>query len=81
MSLADKVTTGTYNFVSLIVKIILALIFSSTLLSLPAADKTQYFVYLSFNSTLQLINEISSNLEKLIKYFNGAAIVSFLVFY
>ena len=42
----------------------------------PAADKTQYFVHLS--STLQLINGISSNLQKLLKYFNDTAIVAFL---
>ena len=35
---------------------ILALAFS-LITSLPAAGKTQYFVHVSFNSTLQLINE------------------------
>ena len=30
-----------------------------------AADKTKYFVYLSFISTLQLINDISNDLQKL----------------
>ena len=69
MSLADKVTTGTYNFLSLIVKIILSL--------LPAADKTQCFVHISFNSTLQLINGISSDLQKSMKYCNGIAIAAF----
>ena len=38
----------------------------ASLLSAPTADKTQYFVHLSFNSFLQLI-----------KYFNETAIVSF----
>ena len=47
-------------------------------MSAPAADKTQYFVYLSFNSTLQLINYISSDLQKLLKYFSGTAIAAFL---
>ena len=70
MSLADKVTTGTCNFVFLIVKIILST------LSAPAADKTQYFVH--FNSILQLLNGITSNLQTLLKYFNGTAIVAFL---
>ena len=32
---------------------------------------------LSFNSTLQLINDISSNLKELFRYFNGKAIVVF----
>ena len=60
LPLAGKVALGTYNSVSLIVKIILL---ESILLTLsaPAADKTQYFVYLSVNSTLQLINEISGD--------------------
>ena len=74
LSLADKVTTGTYNFVSLIIKMILLEL--ASLLSTSAANKTQYFVHLSFNSTFKLINDISSNLHKLLKYFNCTAIVS-----
>ena len=58
---------------SLIVKIIL--LETAFALSAPAADKTQYFVNL--NSTLQLINGISSDHQKLLKYFNGTAIVAF----
>ena len=74
----DKVTTGTYNCVSLIVKLmLLALSALAISLSLPSAEKTQYFVHLSFNSTLQLINGISSDLQKLLKYFNDAAILAF----
>ena len=46
-------------------------------LSLPAGDKTQYFIHLSFNSTLQLINGISSGLQKLAKFFKGTRIVAF----
>ena len=53
MYLADKVTTGTNNFVSLIVKIILLWLAFAP--SLPAKGKTQYFVHLSFTSILQLI--------------------------
>ena len=44
---------------------------------MPFADKTQYFVHLRFNSTLQLSNGTSSDLQKLLKYFNGTAIVAF----
>ena len=51
LSLADKVTMGRYNFVSLL----------AFVLSLPAADKIQWFIHLSFNSTLKLINTISSD--------------------
>ena len=75
MSLDDKVTTGTYNFVPLIVKIILLGL--AFVLSLPAADRTQHFVHLSSNYTLQLINGISSNLQKLLKHFNGTATVAY----
>ena len=42
------------------------------MLSLAPAEKTQYFVHLSFSSTLQLINGISSDLQKLLKYFIAA---------
>ena len=61
---------------SLIVKITLSSL--PLALSLPAADKMQQFEHLSFNSTLQLINGVSRDLQKLIKYFNGTAIVAFL---
>ena len=57
LCLADIVTTGTYNFVSLIVKILLSKYLLLTLLA-PAEDETQYFVHLSFNSILQLNNGI-----------------------
>ena len=53
----------------------------ASLLSAPAAEKTQYFVHLSFNSTLQLVNGSSSDLQKLLKYLNGTAIAAFLKFH
>ena len=76
LSLAHKVTTGTNNFVSLIVKFIVLefLLLLLLLLSVPTAGKTQYFAHISFNSTFYLINCISSDLQKLRKYFNGTAI-------
>ena len=75
MSFANKVTRGTYKFVSLIVKIILlALSALSISLSLPDAGKTQYFVFSSF----QLIHGIYFNIQKLVKYFNGTPIVAFV---
>ena len=67
-------TTETYSFVSLIGKtILLGLAF---VLLVPAADKTQYFVHLSFNFTLESINGILSDLQKLLKYFNSTKIVA-----
>ena len=67
-------TTGTYSFVSLVVKIILL---EFTLLFLiPSKGQIQYFVHVRFNSTLQLINGISSDCQKLLKYFNETAVVA-----
>ena len=59
----------------LIVKIVLlelALLCSTT----PEA-KTQSFIHLSLNMTLQLINDISNDCQKLLRYFNGTVIVAF----
>ena len=55
-----------------------ALLLSIITFSLPAPDKLQHFVHLGFNSTLQLINGISGDFQKLFKYFNGTAIITFL---
>ena len=46
-------------------------------LSALAADKIQYFPPSSFNSTLLLINGISCDLQKLLKYFNDTAVAAF----
>ena len=75
MSFANKVTPGTYNFVFLIVKI--KLLELAVAWSTPAANKTQYFVKLNFNSTLQFINNISRDFKKLLTYFHGMATVIF----
>ena len=63
---------------SLIVKIIILSFASPLPLSAPPPDKTQWFVHLSFNYTSQLINGFSSDLHKLLKYFNGTAITAFV---
>ena len=47
------------------------------LLLLPFVANLQYSAYLSFNSTLQLINGTSSDLQKLLRYFNSTATVPF----
>ena len=78
-SFADKVTRGKYSFMSLIVKVITSE--SALPSSASAAAKTQYFVLLNLNSTLQLFNGISSYLKKLLRYFNGTAILAFLEFH
>ena len=41
-------------------------------------QKTQDLVHLSFNLTFQLNNGLSSDLQKLLKYFIGIAVVAFL---
>ena len=67
-------TTGIYKFSSLIVKKLLSglvLVFS-----LSSIVRTQSYAHLSFDSTLQLINAISSDLEKLLTYSNGIAIAA-----
>ena len=60
---------------SLIVKIILLKLALS--LSLTSTDKTQCFLHLRFNSTMQLINGISNDIQKLIRHFTGTVIVAF----
>ena len=63
----------------LMVKItLLALPFSLITFLVPPAEKTKYFDHLSFNSTLQLINNILSDLQKLLKNFHGKAIDAFV---
>ena len=57
-SFSNEVTTWTYNFVSMVVKT--TLLELASIFSVPSTNKTQCFVHLSFNFTLQLINGISS---------------------
>ena len=70
LSFAEKVMTGTYYAVFVIEKVILEL---ALVFSLPSRYKTQSFVHLSFNSTLQLINGISSDAQEMLKCFNSTA--------
>ena len=81
----DRVTTGTFNFVSFIWNSnpIGATIASGSLL-FPAAyavisARMQFFIQVRIISTSQLINGILRILQKLLKYFSGIKIsVSFL---
>ena len=63
----DKVTTGTYNSVSLII---------NTASPTPV-DNTHSFFHVKFNLILQLIKGISNNLKKLLKCFNGTTTFTF----
>ena len=64
LSSVDKVTTGTKSFASVIVKVV----FPAKLV------KIQFSFHDNEISTLQLISRISSDLQKLLKYFSGRAI-------
>ena len=79
----DKVTTGTYNFVSVILNsnpvgaTIAGLSPSASLVVISA--KTQFLDQVKINSTSQLISGIFKLLQKLLKCFSGiTASVSFL---
>ena len=69
----DKVTTGMYNFVSVILNVahngakIAGLASASTVIS----AKTQFSDQVRITSTSQLINRISKPLQKLLKCFSG----------
>ena len=71
----DKVTTGTYNFVSFIWNSNPVGGYFATVIS----AKTQFFGQVKINSTSQLINGILKLLQKLLKCFSGITTsVSFL---
>ena len=59
----DKVTTGTYNFVPIILKSNPA----DGLFATAISAKTQLFDQIKINSTSQLINGIFKALQKLLK--------------
>ena len=77
----DKVTTGTYNLVSVISKVNSV---GATIAGLEPgfsviSTKTQFFDQVKINSTSQLISGIFKLLRKLLKYFSGITTsVSFL---
>ena len=79
----DKVTTGTYNFGSVISNVIsagakIAGLSPCAALTVISA-KTQFLDQVKINSTSQLINSMSNALQKLLKCFSGITIlVSFL---
>ena len=71
----DKITTGTYNFVSVILNFapdgatIAGLAVASSVIS----AKTQFLDQVKINSTSQLISGIFKLLQKLLKCFSGIA--------
>ena len=77
----DKMTTGTYNFLSVTSNIapgttIAGLLPSASLVVI--SSKTQFFDQVKINSTSELINGIVKLLQKLLKYFSGIATFAFV---
>ena len=69
----DKVTTGTYNFVSIILNFAPdgATIAGSASASAVISTKAQFLDQVKINSTSQLISGTFRLLQKLLKYFRG----------
>ena len=76
----DKVTTGTYNFVSFILNVAPdgATIASSALAFTVISAKTQFLEQVKINSSSQLINGIFKPLQKLLKCFSWIKIFAFV---
>ena len=76
----DKVTTDTYNFVSVILNVAPngATFAGSAPASTVMLAKTQFLHQVRIISTSQLINVISKFLQKLLKYFNGITTSTFV---
>ena len=77
----DNVTTGIYNYVAAILKVVfVGLLISATQLSpaiffiKPLLVNTKLADQVKVKDTLQLIKVICSALQKLVRYFNGTAI-------
>ena len=70
LSCVDKVTSGTESFVSVILNFV----------SPVEEETTQPLDHAKIRLTSQLINSISSVLQKMLKYFNGTIIsISFIL--
>ena len=78
---AVEMTKGICECVYFTVKTIFLELAPSSLsaLAAPSTDKSQCFAHVNFNSTLQLINGILSDFQKLFRYFNGTAIFDLFI--
>ena len=76
----NKVTTGIYNFVSVILNIAPdgATIAGSTSASSVISTKTKFLDQVKINSSSQLINGIFKTLQKLLKCFSGITTFAFV---
>ena len=79
LSSADKVTIGTHNFVSVVLKNALSEPVASAFAPTGAEVNTQISIHPNESSILQLINGVSNDLQKLLKYFRGKAF--FILFF
>ena len=69
LSWVDKVTTGTYSYVSVIANVV----------AFVSLDNTHLLDQVKMRLISQLIKDISRILQKLLKYFNGTIISTFSV--
>ena len=69
----DKVTTGTYNFESVILNVA-----PDGVTFVAISTKTQFLYQVKINSTSQLINGIFKSLQKLLKCFSGITTFAFV---
>ena len=74
--LSTKLRQG---LIILIVKIILLELALALSLLFRSTDKAQCFIHLGFSLNLQFVDGVSSDLQKLHRYFNSAAIVAFYI--
>ena len=79
---SDKVTTGTYNFVTFVLNIApegtaIAGLAPCAILAVISA-KTQFLEQVKINSTSQLINGIFKALHKLLKFLSGITTFAFV---
>ena len=69
LSAVNKVTTRTYSFVSVILKVA----------HVPSLDNIHFSPHVNSSSILKFIKGISNDLQKLLRYFNGTAIFTFFI--
>ena len=66
-----------HNVLHQLFKVALSAPVSLAFATIAAVVNTQFSIHFNESSTLQLINDISNDLQKLLKYFNGTAISTF----
>ena len=67
LSWVDKVTRGTYSFISVMLN-------SAFWFAAVPATRIKFLDHFNWRQILQLIKDILSDLQKLLRYFNGTII-------